>query len=91
LRADSMLARSVAARLEAFDGPGVKAKAVGQAGDCDARNPATGEVTLPVGEEVPIPLVVDPDFQGRQIEVRAVDPTTGVVLGRLTLQNARMD
>ena len=41
---------SLTIRLEAFDGTTTKARLVGQAADCDARNPATGEITLQPGE-----------------------------------------
>ncbi len=91
LRATSMLEHSVAVRLEAFDGSGPKAASVGQAGDCDARDPASGEITLPVGEDVSVPLVIDPDFHGSRIEVRASDAKTGAVYHRLPLRNSRMD
>ena len=38
-----------------------------------------------------LPLIIDPDFQGSRIEVRAIDPRTGAVLARLLLKNARMN
>jgi hypothetical protein len=78
-------------RVEAFDGSTAKAKVVGQAEDCDARDPVTGEVELRAGVETSVPLVVDDDFNGREIEVRATDPRTGVVCGTLKLKNARLD
>jgi hypothetical protein len=87
----ALLETSLVLRLEAFDGTGPKAKPVGQSGDCDARNPATGEVVVQAGVETPVPLLVDPDFRGPSIEVRATDPRTGVVLARLSLENARLD
>jgi PglZ domain len=80
---------SLTIRLEAFDGTTPKAKLVGQAADCDARNPATGEITLQPGENA-VPLVIDADYSGRQVEVRATDPRTGAILDRLTLKNDRM-
>ncbi|MBI2940593.1 MAG: PglZ domain-containing protein [Chloroflexi bacterium] len=87
----SMFTTSLPARLEAYDGSGPKAKTVGQAGDCDARDPSTGEIVLPKDVETPVPVVVDPDFQGPSLEVRAIDPRTGAVLARLSLKNARID
>ncbi|MBI3970177.1 MAG: PglZ domain-containing protein [Chloroflexi bacterium] len=87
----AMFADSLRVRVEAFDGTGPKARALGQAGDCDARDPATGEIVLRSGEETQVPLVIDPDFAGRQVEVRAIDPRTGAMLHRLTLKNARLD
>jgi hypothetical protein len=41
--------------------------------------------------ETQVPLIIDPDFQGSRIEVRAIDPRTGAILARLSLKNARMN
>jgi hypothetical protein len=90
LKNASLLSSSLAVRVEAFDGPGPKAKVVGQAADCDARNPATGEVLLQAGVETPVPLVIDNEFTGPKIEVRATDPRTGATLAHLTLKNDRL-
>ncbi|MDP9366440.1 MAG: PglZ domain-containing protein, partial [Chloroflexota bacterium] len=88
----AMFSPTLVVKIEAYDGAGAKAKRVGEAGDCDARDPVTGEITLQAGEETPVPLVVDPDFGRRSIEVRATDPRTGVVYGLpLKLKNARLD
>ncbi|HVA90310.1 MAG TPA: PglZ domain-containing protein [Chloroflexota bacterium] len=86
----SLLSAALAVRVEAFDGGGLKARVVGLAADCDARNPATGEIVLRAGVEAAVPLVIDNDFSGSKIEVRAADPRTGAVLARLTLKNDRM-
>lgn len=40
-------------RIEAYDGTGAKAKLVGEAADCEARDEKTREVTLPVNKETP--------------------------------------
>ncbi len=87
----SLFTPSLSIRLDAFDGPGPKALSVGQAGDCDARDPITGEIKLQSGVETQVPLIIDPDFQGSRVEVRAIDPRTGAVLARLSLKNARMN
>jgi hypothetical protein len=86
----SLFGSSLAIRLDAYDGAGPKANVVGQAADCDARNPVTGEVTLQKDVETAVPLVVDAEYSGRQIEVRATDPRTGAILARLTLKNDRL-
>jgi len=86
----SMFEPSLVIRLEAFDGTGPKATMVGHAADCDARNPVTGEVTLQAGGETSVPLVIDAEYDGRQVEVRAIDPRTGAVLDRLPLKNDRL-
>lgn len=85
-----MFSETVAIRLEAFDAKDTK-KVVGHAADCDAYDPKTGEVTLPADREVGVPLLVDTDFSGPRVVVRATDPRTGAVLGRLTLKNGRLD
>jgi len=87
----SLLTPSLSIRLDAFDGPSPKAQSVGQTADCDARDPITGEIKLQSGMEAQVPLIIDPDFQGTRIEVRAIDPRTGAVLARLSLKNARMN
>jgi hypothetical protein len=91
VRLMSLFTPLLSIRLEAFDGPGPKAQSVGQAGDCDARDPITGEIKLQSGVETQVPLIIDPDFQGSRVEVRAIDPRTGAVLARLSLKNARMN
>ena len=45
---NSLLADSLTVRIEAYDGSGPKAKLVGEAADCEARDPATRLVTLPL-------------------------------------------
>lgn len=87
----SMLSQTLSVRIEAFNGAGPKAKRVGDAADCDARDPGTGEISLRAGETTAVPLLVDPDFSGNEIEVRAIDPRTNVVYSRLTLKNGRLD
>ena len=64
------------------------AKVVGEAADCDARDPVTGLIALQRGQHTQIPLRLDDDFEGRAIEVRAIDVGSGVVLARLHLKNA---
>ncbi len=88
---NSLFESSLTIRFEAYDGAGSKAKVVGKAADCDARDPATGLVTLVKGAESQIPLRLDDDFQGEVIEVRAIDPATGAVFHRLKLKNAAME
>lgn len=87
----SMFAQQATIRLEAYDVADPKGKPVGEAADCDALDPVTGEVTLTAGIETSVSLQIDPDFTGDAIEVRATDPATGVILGRLTLKNGRLD
>jgi len=87
----TVVSETRAVRLEAYAGTDPHPPIVGRTADCDARDPATGEITLPANLEVPVPLVIDPEFTGDSIEVRAIDPRSGVILDRLTLKNARLD
>lgn len=89
---NSLLNERLVIRFEAFDGTGLKARTVGEAADCDARDPATGLITLARGEETQVPIRIRDDFSGEFIEVRAIDPAgPGVILARLKLKNAMME
>jgi hypothetical protein len=87
----SLFGSSLTVRIEAYDGPSAKAKLVGEAADCDARDPVTRLVTLDKGQEAQIPLRVHEEFTGPFIEMRAIDPSTGAVFHRLKLRNAVME
>lgn len=78
-------------RIEAYEGSSAKAKKVGEAADCDARDERTHEITLRPGVETPVPVMIEPDFSGQVIEIRAVDPQTGVIWERLALKNAMLE
>ncbi|MBI3967055.1 MAG: PglZ domain-containing protein [Chloroflexi bacterium] len=87
----AMFADRLVVRLEAFESSGPRARSVGQAGDSDVTDPNTGEVILPAGTEVSIPLVIDHDYRGPSVEIRATEPATGAILASLTLKNGRLD
>ena len=78
-------------KIEAYDGSGAKAKVVGEAADCEARDEKTREVTLQAGKETPVPVLIDPDFDGAEIEIRVSDPQTRVVWAKRKLKNAMLD
>lgn len=78
-------------RIEAYDGTGAKAKVVGEAADCEARDEKTREVTLQANTETPVPVLIDPDFDGPEVEIRVSDPATRVVWARRRLKNAMLD
>lgn len=88
---NTLLGQSLTVRIEAYDGPGAKAALVGEAADCDARDPNTRLVTLEKGKETQVPIRIYDDFTGPSIEVRVVDPTTGTIFHRLKLKNAVME
>ena len=88
---NSLLSDSLTVRIEAFDGSGPKAKMVGEAADCEARDPATRMVTLPRGKETQVPVRIQDDFSGASVELRATDPATGAIFHRLKLHNSIME
>jgi hypothetical protein len=92
LRLDALLTPEVLVRVEAFDGSGAKAAKVGEAADCDARDERTGFIRLRRDEETQVPLRIEDDFRGRQVDVRVVNADgPEVVFGRLTLKNGMME
>jgi hypothetical protein len=64
---------------------------VGEAADCDARDPATGLVKLDKGKETQIPIRIHDDFTGPLVEIRVTEPATGAVFHRLKLRNSIME
>jgi hypothetical protein len=78
-------------RVEAFAGKSAKAALVGEAADCEARDDKTRDVTLQPGQETAVPLLMQPDFEGGEIEIRVSDPQTRVVWATLVLKNSMMD
>ena len=78
-------------KIQAFDGTGAKAVVVGEAADCEERDPATGLVTLVQGATASIPLRIADGFSGEELEVRATEPNTGVVHSRLRLKNSTLE
>jgi len=88
---NSLVSSQIRARVEAFAGSGPGAPQVGEVTDCDARDEVTHEVTLIARQETATPLLLDPDFEGEEIEIRVTDPETPVVWARLTLKNGMLD
>lgn len=86
-----MFGTAARVKIEAYDGSGAKAKVVGEAADCEARDEKTREVTLQAGKETPVPVLIDPDFGGAEIEIRVSDPQTRVVWAKRKLKNAMLD
>lgn len=82
---------AVRVRIEAYDGAGAKAKQVGEAADCEARDEKTRDVTLEAKKETPVPVLIEPDFDGPEIEIRVSDPQTRVVWAKRKLKNAMLD
>lgn len=86
-----MFGTAARVRVEAYGGTGTKAKVVGEAADCEARDEKTREVTLQANKETPVPVLLDPDFDGAEIEIRVSDPQTRVVWAKRKLKNAMLD
>ncbi len=92
LRLDTLLPEFVTVRVEAFDGPTPKARRVGEAADCDARDERTGFVRLERGIDTQVPLRLEDDFSGQKIEVRVINADgPEIVLGRLALKSSMME
>jgi len=87
----NLLEPEIDVRVEAYDGPGAKATLVGHAADCEARDEATGLIRLKNGEETQVPVLINGEFGGDVVELRAVDPISGRVLDKLTLKNDTLD
>ena len=64
---------------------------MGEAADCEARDEKPREVTLQANKETPVPVLLDPDFEGPEIEIRVSDPRTRVIWPRRKLKNAMLD
>lgn len=77
-------------RIEAYVGPETKATKVGEATECDARDDVTNEIVLHAGVEAAVPMLLDSEFSGDSIEIRATD-SDGIVLYRLELKNGMLD
>ena len=78
-------------RIEAYDGSSAKAKVVGEAADCEARDESTHEVILKPSMEAEIPILIEQDFSGPSIEIRVTDPRTNQIWVRHKLKNALLD
>lgn len=86
-----ILASPRTVRVEAYTGDAAAASLVGEAADCDARDDRTGTVTLQANEEIPVPVLINPDYAGEAIEIRVIDPETRIVWVRRTLKNSSME
>ena len=42
-------------------------------------------------QDTPVPVLLDPDFEGDEVEIRATNPEAPVVWARLTLKNEMLD
>jgi len=87
----SLSGNHLVVRIEAFDGSGPKAGLVGEAVDCDARDPDTKLITLVPGRETAVPVRITDGYAGDVAEVRVTDPDTGKTLAALRLKNAVQD
>lgn len=90
LRGD-MFGTSARVRVEAYDTSSQKPRLVGEAADCEARDEKTREVRLEANQETPVPVLLDPDFDGDEVEIRVSETRTRVVLARLKLKNAMLE
>ena len=88
----SMFGEPLGIRLEAYPDSDPKSEPIGEAADCAARDENTHEITLQPNAETEVPLLINPDFKGPAVEIRAMPPgETGIVWHRLKLKNGIMD
>jgi len=87
----SLLNEPLQIRLEAFDTADPKGPPVGEAADCAARDENTHEVTLTPNVETEVPVLVNPDFRGAAVELRAMSSDRMMVWARLRLKNGVLD
>ena len=83
----SLFGEPLRIRLEAYDSADPRWPPVGEAADCAARDEDTHEVTLQPNTETEVPVLIDPDFTGAAVEIRAIAPDSGVGWARLRLKN----
>jgi hypothetical protein len=72
-----LFAGEVEFQLEAY----AKGKLVAEATSCSYLNPATNLIGIKPGNAIKVPLKMQEDFEG-SFEVKAIDPSTGVVYGK---------
>ncbi len=87
----SLFSSQLRVKVEAFDGPGARAKRVGEVAECEARDEITHEVVLSAGVETPVPVLLERDFSGESVEIHVIDPDTQRIWERLTLKNGMLD
>jgi hypothetical protein len=86
----SLVRPALPVRVQAFL-PGTM-QVVGEAADCEARDPHTGLVTLSAAGQTQVPIAMNPDFEGDAVEIRVIDATVqGKVLASLRLNSALLD
>ena len=86
----SLVRPSLVVRVQAFIPGG--AKVIGEAADCEARDPHTGLVTLSATAPTQVPVAINSDFAGDAVVVQVLDATVqGKVLASLRLRNATLD
>ena len=87
----ALLGEPLRIRLEAYDAANPKGAPIGASADCAARDENTHEITLLPNAETDVPGLIEQDFKGQAIELRAIDPDSGVVWARLKLKNSMLD
>ncbi|MDI3291595.1 PglZ domain-containing protein [Polyangium sp. 15x6] len=86
LKLVSLLHAEAQVRVMAVDA--ATGRKVGRVGGCDAQDPATGLITVTVGNEVAVPIQIDEDFGGSEVLIQVLHGSgTGVELGKKKLKN----
>jgi hypothetical protein len=86
----SVLRPTMPVRIQAFV-PGT-AEVVGDAADCESRDPHTGLVTLSTTHKMHVPIALNPEFHGDAVELRVADATTPLkTYASLVLRNGILE
>lgn len=64
---------------------------IGEAADCDARDPISHEITLIAGQETAVPVLLNPEFKEDKIQIRVTDLDSPIILASLELKNGILD
>jgi hypothetical protein len=83
----SVVSQSTRVFVEVYSG----SEQVGEAADCDARDPISHEITLVAGQETAVPILINSEFKGDKIQVRVIDLDSPLILASLELKNGILD
>ena len=80
----SVLSQSKRVLVEAYSG----SEKIGEAAECDARDPISHEIKLIAGQETAVPVLIYSDFKGDTVQIRVTDLDNPIVLASLELKNS---
>jgi hypothetical protein len=83
----SIVSQSTRVFVEVYSG----SDKIGEAADCDARDPISHEITLIAGQETAVPVLINSEFKGDKIQIRVIDLDSPIILAGLELKNGILD